>query len=359
MASKKITDLIAELRSWLPNYDHGPTDYPTVLYRTLACAPGGEELEDMGYEPIGQLGWHELDQLGRVLTTIQDKRDVEDIATALLNEDKPRGRKPIVKLIEELRSWLPNYDHSEYPTVLFRFLASAPGGDELVDVGYEPIGNLGWQELDQLGRVLEAIQGKRDVEEIVAGLTREGEEEGVEEMREAPRGGRTSWEELYRIENNNGRGFAPDQDDVRAAFAAYIADGAEPVQRRSTADDIAVVFVDGEGWILIGGDARGKNAWAVRIKETDPRVEGNEVEEGMREAGVGYGRTVWRGKGRDGHEYTIHHNTSEGYVVRRHAKDGIGHAGLFSSLAAAKNSIGVTHSGRFAKEEEAAAGRAK
>jgi hypothetical protein len=452
MASKKISVLIAELRSWLPNYDHGPTDYPTILYRTLAALPGGEELEDMGYEPIGGLGWHEADLLGRVLEAIQDKRDVEDLVAALMNEGKPKGRKPIVKLIEELRSWLPNYDHGpdSFPTTLYRFLASAPGGEELDGI-YEPIGNLGWQELDQLGRVLEAIQGKRDVEEIVAGLTSEEEEveegmreagkrvawnqavrgnvhvsdgaegfwaqmrpdvtaqealdeymstadysaatgaftvtaevlsgkhegdtktlrvgpggEGMREaprgrstsavrnsetneklpgtasnalvrasrkagpsgivsayyshgewlpvapgdvdhfernlgveivnvyvddyasaeegMREASRGGRTNWEDLYRIENNKGRGFAPAQDDVRAAFSAYIADGAEPVQRRHTADDIAVVSVDGEGWILIGGDARGKSAWAVRIKETDPRVEGNEVEEGMREA---------------------------------------------------------------------------
>ena len=36
MSKKKIEELIGELRSWLPNYDHGPEEYPTVLYRILA-----------------------------------------------------------------------------------------------------------------------------------------------------------------------------------------------------------------------------------------------------------------------------------------------------------------------------------
>jgi hypothetical protein len=41
-----------------------------------------------------------------------------------------RVRPPIAEIIEELKSWLPNYDHGEkeYPTVLLRILASAPGG---------------------------------------------------------------------------------------------------------------------------------------------------------------------------------------------------------------------------------------
>jgi hypothetical protein len=87
MARKNIEALIDELKSWLPNYDHGEKDYPTVLYRILACAPGGEELEDMGYEPIGSLGWQELDQLGRVLVAIQDKGDVEDLVAGLIHEE--------------------------------------------------------------------------------------------------------------------------------------------------------------------------------------------------------------------------------------------------------------------------------
>jgi hypothetical protein len=87
MPRKQIIDVIEELKSWLPNYDHGPKDYTTLLFRILASAPGGEELEDMGYETFN-LGWHEIEQLGRVLETIQDKSDVEDIVAALTHEEE-------------------------------------------------------------------------------------------------------------------------------------------------------------------------------------------------------------------------------------------------------------------------------
>ena len=93
---KPIAELIEELRSWLPNYDHGPNDFPTTLYRILAALPGGEELEDIGYEPIGDLGWHEADQLGRVLVAIQDKHDVEDLVAGLVHEEEEE--------VEEARS---------------------------------------------------------------------------------------------------------------------------------------------------------------------------------------------------------------------------------------------------------------
>jgi hypothetical protein len=87
---KPIADLIGELKSWLPNYDHGPKDYPTLLWRILASIPGGDEAEDMGYEPFS-LGWHEADQLGRVLVAIQDKRDVEDLIAGLIHDDEEEG----------------------------------------------------------------------------------------------------------------------------------------------------------------------------------------------------------------------------------------------------------------------------
>jgi len=87
MARREIENLIAELESWLANHDHGPEDYPTLLLRILASLPGGEELEDLGYEPFS-LGWHEADQLGRVLVTIEGKRDVEEIVAALLGDER-------------------------------------------------------------------------------------------------------------------------------------------------------------------------------------------------------------------------------------------------------------------------------
>ncbi len=87
MPRKQIDDMIEELRSWLPNYDHGPKDYPILLFRILARMPGGDELEDMGYETFN-LGWHEMEQLARVLDAIQDKRDVEDLVHGLTYEEE-------------------------------------------------------------------------------------------------------------------------------------------------------------------------------------------------------------------------------------------------------------------------------
>ena len=87
MPRKQIDDMIEELRSWLPNYDHGPKDYPILLFRILASLPGGDELEDMGYETFN-LGWHEMEQLARVLDTIQDKTDVEDLVHGLIYEEE-------------------------------------------------------------------------------------------------------------------------------------------------------------------------------------------------------------------------------------------------------------------------------
>lgn len=95
MARKKIQDMIKELRSWLPNYDH--KDYPTTLFRLLASLPGGEELEDMGYEPMPGISWHEADQLGRVLEAIQDKEDVEDLVAGLIHEEEEVEERGIVR----------------------------------------------------------------------------------------------------------------------------------------------------------------------------------------------------------------------------------------------------------------------
>ncbi len=87
MPRKQIEDMIEELRSWLPNYDHGPKDYPILLFRILASMPGGDELEDMGYETFN-LGWAEMDQLARTLDAIQDKTDVEDLVHGLTYEEE-------------------------------------------------------------------------------------------------------------------------------------------------------------------------------------------------------------------------------------------------------------------------------
>jgi hypothetical protein len=48
---KEVRDIVSELGSWLPNY-RGELEYPTLLFRVLASLPGGDELEDIGYEPF-------------------------------------------------------------------------------------------------------------------------------------------------------------------------------------------------------------------------------------------------------------------------------------------------------------------
>jgi hypothetical protein len=84
---EEIEDLIDELRAWLPNYARGHDDYPNLLLRVLASLPGGDRLEDVGYATFN-IGWHEADQLARVLDAIEDKRDVEDLVDALLDDEE-------------------------------------------------------------------------------------------------------------------------------------------------------------------------------------------------------------------------------------------------------------------------------
>ena len=100
---------------------------------------------------------------------------------------KPHIRKPIVDVINELKSWLPNYDHNQgYPLLLISILAGLPGGEYLEDVGYEPVKDLGWHELDQLARVLSAIENKEDVQAIVREVYESDDPEEVVGEPEAP-----------------------------------------------------------------------------------------------------------------------------------------------------------------------------
>lgn len=88
MARKVIKDLAESLRSDLLNYDGGPGTFPDLLYRILATLPGGDEAEDMGFQPIEGMGWHEAQMLEEMLSTIQDKTDVEELVNLLLRHDE-------------------------------------------------------------------------------------------------------------------------------------------------------------------------------------------------------------------------------------------------------------------------------
>jgi hypothetical protein len=75
--------MAAELRAWLPNYGGGENEFPRLLLRTLASLPGGDRLEDLGFEPFN-IGWQEADQLARTIDAVNDRRDVEDLIDGLL-----------------------------------------------------------------------------------------------------------------------------------------------------------------------------------------------------------------------------------------------------------------------------------
>lgn len=95
------------------------------------------------------------------------------------------ARPVIEKMVQELRTWLRDYEHglNDHPTTIYRILASLPGGDELEDRGIEPIGSVwGWREKDQIQRMLSAIEGDRDVRDLIQGLF-EGDEEEEEESK--------------------------------------------------------------------------------------------------------------------------------------------------------------------------------
>lgn len=89
MARKPVEDMITELRTWLRDYERGPGDYPTTIYRILASLPGGDALEEQGVETIGSVwGWREKDQIQRMLSAIEGPRDVQDLIRGLAEEEE-------------------------------------------------------------------------------------------------------------------------------------------------------------------------------------------------------------------------------------------------------------------------------
>ncbi len=88
---REVRDILEELRSWLPNYDHGEDSFPELVLRILASLPGGDELEEAGYEPYSQIGWHEADLLARVIDAVDSQRDVEDLVGGLLADENDDG----------------------------------------------------------------------------------------------------------------------------------------------------------------------------------------------------------------------------------------------------------------------------
>jgi hypothetical protein len=84
------------------------------------------------------------------------------------------------RLNVELWGWLDS-ETKEYVDLVFRMLATLPGGDLLEDYGYEPFPGVGWKEADMLGEMLNAIESKRDVEAIIDYLLYDPEMEEEED----------------------------------------------------------------------------------------------------------------------------------------------------------------------------------
>lgn len=66
--------------------------------------------------------------------------------------------------------------------VLMSLICALPGGDELEDLGIEPV-NVGWREFDQLGRWIMAIDSADDVKATIKAILHgvDGENDSSEE----------------------------------------------------------------------------------------------------------------------------------------------------------------------------------
>ena len=99
--------------------------------------------------------------------------DLQDARIAAIRDPKVR------EAARELLSWLQD-ESREYAELIFRMLASLPGGDRLEDLGSEPFDFLGWKELDMLGNLFHAIQNKDDVEQVVEAILAESDADAEE-----------------------------------------------------------------------------------------------------------------------------------------------------------------------------------
>jgi hypothetical protein len=79
MTRTQLREVLEELEVWLSSETPG---FVELVARLLASLPGGEELEDMGYEPF-PVGWKEAELLGKLLLTLQDSGDVAEAVRVL------------------------------------------------------------------------------------------------------------------------------------------------------------------------------------------------------------------------------------------------------------------------------------
>ena len=81
---KKVRDAVDSLLSWMQNTDRA---HNQGVLRLIASFPGGEELEDVGYEPsIPNMGWREFQEIQEVMEAIETKSDVEYLVSKIMND---------------------------------------------------------------------------------------------------------------------------------------------------------------------------------------------------------------------------------------------------------------------------------
>lgn len=88
-----------------------------------------------------------------------------------------RPPKKVRDAVDSLLDWMQNTDRKHNEGVI-RLIASFPGAGELEDAGIEPsIPLMGWREFEEVQKVMEAIEGKSDVEYLVERILHEGDDE--------------------------------------------------------------------------------------------------------------------------------------------------------------------------------------
>jgi hypothetical protein len=89
MVRTHLREVLEELEAWLPSET---AEFVELVARLLASLPGGEELEGMGYEPLG-VGWKEAELLGKLLLSLQDSGDVAEAVRVLFNGGDGEGEE--------------------------------------------------------------------------------------------------------------------------------------------------------------------------------------------------------------------------------------------------------------------------
>lgn len=78
----ELQELYDELLAWLPSETE---EFRELFFRLLTSLPGGEYLEDIGYEPF-PIGWKEAELIAKTLQNMQSTGDVAKLIHVLTEE---------------------------------------------------------------------------------------------------------------------------------------------------------------------------------------------------------------------------------------------------------------------------------